>query len=248
MFRCTVYTIGRSRLRGCAVEGEPGREAYRSLRGMSVACSARVTSFPDIEWPSVAVSDIAQASIPRTITVRDLTLHGSRAIHGDRRRDPCGRRTFLGRTEPLWSSRVPLRFTINATSLYWIREAYEFLLVRVLFVLVWKLYAVLESPLPFYRIADAIIFTYISKSVYLSLHITRSNSLYIFLHIIRTPSIFPINYQYAFFYTYVFVNIALYMDIRDFYLYAVRRFLENIDRHCLESWTSLLFSSLHVPL
>lgn len=100
----------------------------------------------------------------------------------------------------------------------------------------------------FYGIADAIIFTYISKSVYISSNITRSNRLYIFLHIIRTLSIFPINYQYAFFYTYVFVNIVLYMDVHDFYLYAVRRFLENIDRHCLESWTSLLFSSLHVPL
>lgn len=34
------------------------------------------------------VSDIAQASISRTITVRDLTLHGSATIHGDRPRDP----------------------------------------------------------------------------------------------------------------------------------------------------------------
>nr|KAF7398236.1 hypothetical protein H0235_016244 [Vespula pensylvanica] len=31
---------------------------------MSVACLPRVTSFPDIECPSVDVSDIAQASIP----------------------------------------------------------------------------------------------------------------------------------------------------------------------------------------
>lgn len=36
------------------------------------------------------VSDIAQASISRTITVRDLTLHGSGTIHGDRPRDPRG--------------------------------------------------------------------------------------------------------------------------------------------------------------